>query len=108
VGRLRWHRERSIIFAPLRYIATELPTTLLHVLDFFSVLAWVVVRHCVLIFFDLFIIDRDTVTVSEDLDLFDRHFFHLVRRIAALETCTQSVSLNGVGQDHGRFALVFH
>src|SRR5699024_2889126 len=107
ISRLRWHWQRVVLLATLWNVATKLLATFLQVFDFWGVLSWMLVRHRVLVFFDFFIGDRNTVTITEEFDLVDRQFLHLVGRIATFEGSSQTVALNGVRQNDSWFALVF-
>src|SRR5699024_512620 len=102
-----WQRQSIVFFPTLWHIPSELAAALLHIFNLRSVLARMVVRHSVLIFFNLLIGDRNAVTIAEELDLIDRHFLHLVGRITTFKRSTQAVALNCVGQDDGWLAIVF-
>ena len=47
------------------------------------------------------------MTITEEFDLVDRQFLHLVGRIATFEGSSQTVALNGVRQNDSWFAFVF-
>ena len=78
-----------------------------HVLDFRGVHAGVVVRGPVQVGVELFVGDGDAQVVAEGFEVFHGEFLHLVGRVAALEVGSESVALDGLGQDHGGFALEF-
>src|SRR5699024_11135878 len=107
ISRFRWHWQRVVLLATLWNVATKFLATFLQVFDFRGVLSRMVVRHRVLVFFDFFIGDRNTVTITEEFDLVDRQFLHLVGRVATFEGSAQAVALNGVRQNDSWFALVF-
>src|SRR5699024_11080556 len=107
ISRFRWHWQRVVLLATLWNVATKFLAAFLQVFDFRGVLSWMIVRHGVLVFFDFFIGERNTVTITEEFDLVDRQFLHLVGRVATFEGSAQAVALNGVRQNDSWFALVF-
>src|SRR5699024_1960499 len=85
ISRFRWHWQRVVLLATLWNVATKFLATFLQVFDFRGIWTRVVVRHGVLVLFDFFVGDGNPVTITEKFDLIDRHFLHLVGRVAALE-----------------------
>src|SRR5699024_8522383 len=88
----------------------ELFTTLQHVLNFWRIIARVVVRRNRWVLLQSLIGDWNALLIAEALEVFQGYLLHLVGRVAALEVVAQTVALNGKGQDDGWLAgaLVFH
>ncbi len=91
-----------------RQVAAEGLPAALHVLDLRRVVAGVVIRRQRRVALELLVADRDALGVPEQLEVVERELLHLVGGVAALEGRTEAVALDGVGEDHGRLAVVLH
>ncbi len=81
-------------------------TTFQHVLDFWSVCTWVVVRRRVWVSFKLSVGERDVQGVAKSLELFECNLLLLVGRVTSREAGTEAVALNGLGKNNGWLTCV--
>lgn len=108
VGVARRKGQHLGVGASLGQEAAQCPPPLQHVADLRRLRAGVVVRREVGVLFELFVADRNALCVTEILEVGQRELLHLVGGVAALEVRAQRVTLDGLGQDDGRLALVIH
>jgi hypothetical protein len=103
------HRQfrRGECLAPCAGVAagnSESSAALEHVLDLGRILARVEVRHVV----DLVVRNRNAEAVAEVAHRIGVELLLLVRRIERFTGCAHAVTLDRLGQDHGRHVLRVH
>ena len=80
----------------------------MQILDRLVALTRVVIRRLVHVGLQSLVRDRDPHVIAEGFEVLQRELLHLVGRVSALEAGTESVTLDGLGQDDRGLTLVVH
>ncbi|WP_374114889.1 hypothetical protein, partial [Pseudarthrobacter sp. R1] len=83
------------------------PPPLVEIDNFRGIMAGMEIRRAVRVLLQPGIGNRNPQVVPEFLEVVQGEFLHLVGRVAALEVGSESVALDGFGEDDGGFALEF-